>query len=191
VRLLDEEGRSVIRVACIVVLLALGLVTALPDRALGSAGAQETTPELACPATTADEQAAIARRWFEDILNEANLAALDEIATGDFTYHSGALGEMTADHVGPAVLQPLLVSFPDVHYTIDQVLTGDDVVVLIWHAEGTQIGTHQGYAPTGKRATWTGINVFRFSCDRIAEQWAQSDGLGRLRQLGLVGTPVP
>ena len=52
-------------------------------------------------------------------------------------------------------------------------------------------GTFQGFAPSGKPVTWTGINIFRFECGKIAESWSEVDGLGRLNQLGLIATPTP
>ena len=85
----------------------------------------------------------------------------------------------------------LLTGFPDVHHTVEQVIPGDEFVTIIWQAEGTHEGEFQGYAPTGKRVSWTGINVFRFECGRIAEEWSEGDGLGRLRQLGVLATPTP
>jgi predicted ester cyclase len=179
------------RGAYIVSLLVLGWVTMLPGGVTPSASAQEATPEVACPETTADEQAASARRWFEEGLNGGDFSVLDEILADDFTYHSGALPELNASELTETVLAPIRVGFPDVHYTVDEVLTGDDVVVIIWHAEGTQTGEFQGYAPTGNAARWTGINVYRFACGRVAEAWAEFDDLGRLRQMGVIGTPVP
>jgi steroid delta-isomerase-like uncharacterized protein len=188
----SSGGRGLmVRVACIVSLLALVLVTMLPGGVNPSASAQDPTPDVACPETAADEQAATARRWFEEGLNGGDFSVLDEILADDFTYHSGALSEMNASELTDTVLAPIRVGFPDVHYTVDESLTGDDVVVLIWSAEGTQTGEFQGYAPSGNAARWTGINVYRFECGRVAEAWAEFDGLGRLRQMGVVGTPVP
>ena len=63
--------------------------------------------------------------------------------------------------------------------------------MLIWHAEGTQTGEFQGFPPSGKHATWTGINVMRFACGRVVEVWAQFNALGRLQQIGAIATPEP
>ena len=180
-----------VRIAFIVSLLALGLFTTMPGGALPRAAAQEATPAIACPVTTDAEQEAVARRWFDDALNGADLAVLDEMLSPEFTYHVGAITEMNAGELADVVLGPILIGFPDVEYTIDQAFTGDDVVTLIWSAEGTQTGPFQGYAPSGKGATWTGINVYRFECGRVAAVWAEFDALGRLRQMGAVATPTP
>jgi steroid delta-isomerase-like uncharacterized protein len=179
------------RIALVGLLLAVGLVTSHLDRLVTAAIAQEATPAAECPETTAAENEAMARRWFEEALNGADLAVLDEILAEEFTYHSAALGEVTAEEAAEKVLGPILTGFPDAHYTVEEAFTGEDVVTLIWSARGTHTGEFQGYAPTGNTAKWTGINVYRFACGRIVEAWAESDALGRLRQLGVVGTPTP
>jgi predicted ester cyclase len=174
-----------------VVMVAFTLVTSLLGGIVSPSSAQGDTPTESCPTTSADEQEAIARRWFEDALNGADLSVLDQILSDEFTYHSGSLPEMDAGQLAASVLGPVLVGFPDVHYTIEEVFSGGDAVALIWRAEGTQMGGFQGYAPSGKPAVWTGINVYRFECGRVAEVWAEFDALGRLRQMGAIATPTP
>jgi predicted ester cyclase len=180
-----------LRVACIAALLVLGLVATRSGDVVPLATAQEATPETACPATTTQDNAAVARRWFEEVLNEADLTVFDEMLSPQLAYHSGTRPAMSAGDVAEKVLSPILAGFPDVEYTVREVFSSDDSVTLIWSAQGTHTGPFQGYAPTGKQATWTGINVFRFECGRVVEVWAEADGLGRLRQMGLVGTPTP
>ena len=178
------------RVAFFGALLALGLFTTVSGGAVPPATAQEATP-ADCPTSTTEEHEAVARRWFEEVLNEGDLAVLDEILSPELAYHSGSLPAMTAAEVAESVLGPILAGFPDVEYTVQQAFAGDDVVTLIWSAQGTHSGEFQGYAPTGTSAAWSGINVYRFECGRVVEVWAEVDALGRLRQMGVVGTPTP
>jgi predicted ester cyclase len=180
-----------VRVAFVVALLALGLFGMMPGGAIPRATAQEATPAIACPVLSDAEAEAVARRWFEEALNGADLAVLDEILSPELTYHSVTPSELSGRELAESVLGSILIGFPDVEYTVEQAFSGGDVVTLIWSAEGTHTGAFQGYEPTGKRAAWTGINVYRFTCGRIAEVWAESDALGRLRQMGVVATPTP
>jgi predicted ester cyclase len=69
-----------------------------------------------------------------------------------------------------------------VRQTIDVIASDDDLVVTRWTTEGTHEGVFQGYAPTGLPVTWSGINLFRIECSRIAEEWSELDGLGRAAQ---------
>jgi predicted ester cyclase len=94
-------------------------------------------------------------------------------------------------HGSQTLISGTITAFPDVHYTIDTTITDGDLVAFIWRAEGTNTGSLQGRPPTSKHAAWTGINAFRVQCGQIVEVWAEIDALGRLRQLGLAGTPTP
>ena len=35
---------------------------------------------------------------------------------------------------------------------------------------------------SGKPVTWSGINIFRIECGKIAEEWSEVDGVGRIAQ---------
>ena len=178
------------RTALFGLLLALGM-------AMTSVGshdpvrAQEATPDTACPVTTEAENEATARRWFEDAINGADLAVIDEIVAADVVHHSGTFPDGQGPDAIKGILGALLAGFPDTRHTVEHVIAKDDHVVVRWQAQGVQVGEFQGYAPTGQRVTWTGINIYRIECGKIAESWSEVDGLGRLDQLGLIATPTP
>ena len=149
--------------------------------------AQEATP-AACPATTAAENAALARRWFDDLWNPRNLSALDALASADLVYH-WAVGTETTNAADFADrLQSVWTSLPT-QYTTEFAVAGDDLVALRWVGRGTHAGEFLGVAATGKPVTFTGINIFRIECGKVAEVWAELDGLGLLKQLQ--GQPAP
>jgi predicted ester cyclase len=75
-------------------------------------------------------------------------------------------------------------AFPDVRITVDDVIAADDKVVLRWHSEGTHRGELEGLAPTGARASVTGIGIDRWKDGKIVEAWTEWDNLGLARQLG-------
>jgi len=175
-----------------VVLLVVTLVLANAGWvAMPQVRAQEAKPATSSPTTSEDENEATARRWYEDAFNGADLSVLDEILSPDFVYHSSGLTGQNIDRLKEATFTSVLAGFPDLKYTIDEVIRQDEFVVLIWHAEGTQTGEFQGFPPSGKHVSWTGINVMRFACGRVAEAWAQFNALGRLQQIGAIATPTP
>ena len=75
-------------------------------------------------------------------------------------------------------------AFPDVRITVDDVIAAGDKVVLRWHSEGTHRGKLEGLAPTGARASVTGISIDRWQDGKVVEAWTQWDNLGLARQLG-------
>lgn len=154
------------------------------------AGAQDATP-AACPTTTVAENEALARRWHDDAINGGDLGVIDEIVSPDVIHHAGTFPDGQGPEAIKSVLGFLHTAFPDTHHTIEQVIASDNFVVTRWSAQGTQQGEFQGIAPTGKTVTWTGINIFRIECGRIAEEWSEVDGLGRVAQLTAAATPAP
>lgn len=170
-------------------LLALtGTLFAIPSRFVRAAVA---TPPAACVETSEDENAAIALRWHEDVINAGDLSVIDEIAAGDIVHHAGTFPDGNGPEAVKQVLGALLSGFPDVQHTVEAIVTDGDFVVTRWIAEGSHAGEFQGYEATGKRVTWTGINIFRIECGKIGEEWSEIDGLGRLAQLAADATPTP
>jgi steroid delta-isomerase-like uncharacterized protein len=154
--------------------LAVLLLTAIPVAGV----AQD------CPPTDRAENAAIARRWHEDVINDRTPAALQEILGTSITHHAagGYPDTMDPAEVGK-MMDDFLTSFPDLEYTIDDLIVENDKVVERYTASGTQTGPLGDLPASGRSATWTGINIFRIECGRIAEVWSEVDALARNRQL--------
>jgi predicted ester cyclase len=166
--------------------MTLGLI---PSTTAG----QEATP-AACPATTEEENVAIAEAWHEEVINQRNPAVLEEILDPHAVHHAagGYPAEMNPAGV-TAMMDDFLAAFPDLHYTFDLWIVQDDYVVERYTATGTQEGALGELPPSGRTATWTGINIFRIECGKIVEIWSEVDALSRLEQLtgDLPATPAP
>ena len=139
-----------------------------------------------CPPGSAEENAAIGRRWTEEALDGRNLDLLDEFVAQDLVHHAGVF----ADEIGRDALKEdlaaLLEAFPDIRFSADVVVATDDRAAVRWTGHGTHEGEFQGLAPTGLPVVFTGINVYRLECGQIVEGWSEPDALGLLRQLGVV-----
>jgi predicted ester cyclase len=73
--------------------------------------------------------------------------------------------------------------FPTVHFSNNDLLVDGDKVVARWTCTGTHRGPFVGLAPTGKRVTFIGINIFRLRDGKIVERWAIEDVLSLMQQL--------
>lgn len=186
--------RTVLRSASVSLATAI-----LGIAALRHAGAQSTipaatpgaSPVAGCPTTTEAANAAIARRWTEDMLNGRDLSVLDEIAAPDIV--SDAPGYPTV-HGRAAVKQSLqrgiFAAFPDVQDTTDQVVVQHDLVAVRFTGRGTDNGKLHGIPATGSHVTFTGINLYRIACGRIAAVWSEVDAVEQLQRIGaLPATP--
>jgi predicted ester cyclase len=82
-----------------------------------------------------------------------------------------------------------LTAFPDLHFTIEDIIAEGDTVVVRQTARGTHQGDLMGIPPTGKQVSGTGITITRVVNGKAVEDWFNGDDLGLLQQLGVV--PVP
>jgi steroid delta-isomerase-like uncharacterized protein len=131
-----------------------------------------------------EQNKAIVRRFFEEVWNQQKENVIDEIFASTVLFNGQSI---TRDALKQA-LAARRTAFADIHVTVDdQVAEGEKVSTRrTWRA--TQRGPYRGVAATGKQVTWTQISVVRFSQGRIVEDWAVSDELSILQQLGAFPT---
>jgi steroid delta-isomerase-like uncharacterized protein len=135
---------------------------------------------------------AIVQRYFEDVRNRRDAAVASQVFSPDVVIHVDT-PQGSEDVRGIAAirqaLQPYLVAFPDLRFTIeDQIVEGDRVATR-WTARGTHRGTLMGHAATGKSVFFGGTDIFRIANGKIVEGWAHYDRLVILQQIGAVDQP--
>jgi steroid delta-isomerase-like uncharacterized protein len=174
------------------ILAQLGLVDDVPATPVPFAG-ETGSPGPACELSSPEEMERIARIW-QGVWTSHDLANYDDVVSPDEIHHFG----VRSDTVGLAALEHSLegffTAFPDVHATMEDIVVDGDRVAFRYTDSGTNTGRFFGAPPTGNPVTWTGINILRIQCGMVVESWAEVDGLGLWRQLGLLedsGAPTP
>ncbi len=135
---------------------------------------------------------AVARRVIEELFNQGNLDAADELFTPNYILHDPAsLEEVRGPEGFKRFVGMFRAAFPDLHVTIeDQVAEGNEVVTR-YTVQGTHQGELMGLPPSGNRMTLTGVGVSRISGGKFEETWDHYDALGLMRQIGVVPLPGP
>ena len=77
-------------------------------------------------------------------------------------------------------------AFPDLHFTIEDLIAEGDKVVYRYSATGTHKSGLSGIAATGKTVTITGMVISRVVNGKVQEDWEQTDMFGLMQQLGVV-----
>ena len=146
--------------------------------------ADDTAPAATGPGDLSEAS----RRLLEESFNEGKVELIDQFVAPDAVNHDPAAPAQMRELRGPEVFKRTVsmyrAAFPDVRITVDDVIAADDKVVLRWHSEGTHRGELEGLAPTGARASVTGIGIDRWKDGKIVEAWTEWDNLGLARQLG-------
>lgn len=169
--------------------LALGLGGAMDGARGASAGAQ-ATPVTACQDSTPEQNAALVRRYFEEVYNDRRLDLVDELLADDFGRSNAANPHENEPGNDDDVLrvQTWLDAFPDLRITIDDLFADGDRVAVRSTWTGTQRGplAQFGAPATDRRAEWGATIVYRVECGQLQENWVTMDFLTLLRQLGIV-----
>ncbi|HEV8637464.1 MAG TPA: ester cyclase [Chloroflexota bacterium] len=132
-----------------------------------------------------EQNRALVRRWYDDVLNDRNFAAVDEIVAPDFVINGQPVG---SEGIRQAAVWVRSV-FPDLRVTVEDVVAERDRVVTRFTARATHCGEFLGVPATGKAVTMSGVHVDRVAHGRIAERWETVDLLGLLQQLGATIQP--
>jgi len=78
-------------------------------------------------------------------------------------------------------------AMPDWHVSKDYIVAQGDRVASRGTISGTHLGPFMGVPPTGKKASWTGIIIYRLDENgMIMERWQDFDALSMLQQLGVI-----
>jgi steroid delta-isomerase-like uncharacterized protein len=123
------------------------------------------------------------RRWFTDVVSRGDLAAAEEILSGDYRLHfPGFPGPIDRDG-HKSLVQLFRTGFPDWVETIGDLIAEDDRVVARVLGHGTHLGEFQGVEATGRHVSATGMGIARIADGQIVEAWAAYDAQGLLDQL--------
>lgn len=129
----------------------------------------------------------LVRRGIENVWNGTNVDVIDEIVASDFVAHAASPDKEIHGREGiRQQFAGLRAAFPDLHFTIEDLIAEGDRVVTRWAAHGTHEGEFQGFPPTGKRVKLTGIDIDRVAGGKVVECWMAMDELGLLLQLGVI-----
>ncbi len=129
-----------------------------------------------------EENKALYRRLVEEGWNKHNLALLDELYA-DCVYYNPATGEIKGEAL-KQFLASMLAAFPDIRFTIEDLVAEGDKVVTRWSCTVTHQGEFMGLAPTGKQFTKTGLVIDRIVEGKVVEERVEFDTLGFFQQLG-------
>ena len=126
------------------------------------------------------------RKLFQQFFNNRDLDSVGEFLTPDFLNHASLYEPLVGIDVFVGIVKTYFSAFPDIHYTVDDLMAVGDRVIGRVTSQGTHKAEFLGFAPTGKRFSIMQVRVARFVDGKIAEHWGLQDTIGMLDQLGLV-----
>ena len=141
----------------------------------------------------ATENAQLVRRLYTEYLNTGATERLGEIISPQFV----GVGPATGPAAFGGVITTLRGAFPDLIYTVEDVVAEGDRVAVRWTWRGTHQHAFRSFAPTGKQVTNIGFAIFQVADGKLTRAWLETDRLGFLQAIGAVpydpafGPPAP
>jgi steroid delta-isomerase-like uncharacterized protein len=128
----------------------------------------------------------LVERFYEEVWARGNLEFAARVFADDYVRHDLRPTQAAPGAAGQAqIAQAFRAAFPDLQWRVDLLVAERDLVAARWTASGTHRGASAGVAPTGHRAEFSGVNIFRFgSAGKVVEIWNHRDDLGLQEQLG-------
>ena len=124
-------------------------------------------------------------RWFEQVWNQKNEAAIDEMFYPDGKAHGFPDPESVL--VGPdafkAVHRRFCGAFPDLHVEIEDMVAEGDRVAVRWKVTMTHLGDDLGFPARGKSGVLNGSSFLIVKGDQILDGWNQMDLMALFQKL--------
>jgi steroid delta-isomerase-like uncharacterized protein len=137
--------------------------------------------------TVAVQNKELARRFFDEVWNQGDEAAIDryiplEAKGNDLDFGSGREGFK-------AQWRKWRSAFPDLHFEVVDLVAEGEKVLTRWVLTGTHRGEFLGIPATGRTIRVAGMSLDRIEDGQIAEGFDGWDALGLRQQLGVYEGP--
>ncbi len=131
---------------------------------------------------SSDQNKNTVRKLYEEILNTGRWELIEPIIAEDYIGVNNQKGAAAF----AATVQGLRHGFPDIQWTVEDLVAEGDKVVVRWSWQGTHSNTFMGFEPTHKLLNNHAIGIYQFRGDQIIHAWLESDRLGFLQQVGVI-----
>ena len=118
--------------------------------------------------TSPEENKAIVRRFYEEVLSQGNLAVADEILAPVLNFRGTPQGR---DEFKSFVQRYRMV-FTDFRFTIDEAIAEGDKVAVSLSITGTYPEIFKAIAPPDNRVESTGVEMLRIADGKIHQLWS-------------------
>ena len=137
--------------------------------------------------TTANTQ--IIRRFTSEFINTASPALATELIAPSAVFHAPGMPPLRGPEGYLGLLGMLRGGFPDVQWTLEDVVAEGDKVAARFTMRGTHTGVFMGVPPSGRPFIVSSMGIYRIADGQIVEEHGLPDMMGVMTQIGAVPTP--
>ena len=145
---------------------------------------------LNCISCSVNDKIEIARKnkellkhVYTEVFVNWNRESVEEVLDLDFRSHDWPEDSRTGVEGFYDFYGPVLKSFPDTRYKVNDLIAQGDKVVVYWTLMGTQKGEFMGMPPTDTEISMDGIAIYRVENNKLKERWVVYDLFSLVEQV--------
>lgn len=124
----------------------------------------------------------------DEVINNRNLALIDEVLSDDFVDHEELPPGIPPGKEAPKILFGMMLeAFPDMHATVNHLLVDGDMVTMHMTWSGTHEGEFMGIPATGNTFSINVIDINQIIDGQVVAHWGVMDQMSMMQQLGVMG----
>lgn len=133
--------------------------------------------------TTPEQNLAVARRYFNELLGQGRFSAMDELVTDDLQFRLPTQPTVTGKEALRGYVSYLRSAFDGLKFEIVAEAADANRVAMRWRITGTHTGEFNGVPPSGQRVDEYGIDMFGFWNGKIRAIHVVANQLGLTNQM--------
>lgn len=137
--------------------------------------------------TATADPAALVRDLYRVVWSEGDSGAIERLVAPAYTIHSDPGDAWEGRTLDRREYEERVgysrTAFPDLEFTLHDVLAAGGRVSVRWRAEGTHLGALQDLPATGRRLAFAGQTIYETRDGQVAGHWQVVDRLGFVQQL--------
>ena len=129
---------------------------------------------------------ATAMRFYEEVVAQGNLDLIDELVHENHVEHEEFPGLNPGREGVKEFFGMFRNAFPDLKFTVEDMMADGDKVVARVTVEGTHRGPFLDMEPTGHTISVPTVDIMRFADGKMVEHWGVTNELRMMQDLGII-----
>lgn len=128
----------------------------------------------------------IVEKLYNSVWSRGHLEEIQSLVSPAYTIHSDPGDAWEGQTLNRETYRERVLysrtAFPDLNFTIEKIVAENNLVAVMWSAEGTHRGDLIGLAATGKCVSFNGQTFYEIKKDLVSGHWQTIDRLGFISQ---------
>jgi len=131
----------------------------------------------------------VIRRFCEEVINQGRMDSADELVLADFVELDPFPDQGPGREGLKETIRGLREAFPDIHWTLDEMVAEGEKVASRFTWTGTHRGPFLGIPATGRAVAVNGVVIDRLEGGRMADSRILMNTFALMVQLGVIPRP--